>query len=220
MMTPAKQPSMGKTISVANAKGGVGKTTLALTVAGALAAAGFRVQLVDLDPQGSSLLWAGNRAKEGRAPAFDVTRTPASGYDWTVYDHAPGLPQKVNTQAHVVLVPTILAVNDYAATARFVQDLQASRSRFLVLPNRVEAINSNQAGMLEQLFAGQPYMPKRAGLERATNAGVTVYDEKSGLQSSPSIRKEFDLVMDALVALLDDPSLQRVYDANGRPLSK
>lgn len=219
MMTPAK-PNMSKTISVANAKGGVGKTTLALTVAGALAAAGFRVQLVDLDDQGGALTWAGNRAKQGREPTFDVTRIPAAGYDWTVYDHAPGLPQKVNTQAHVVLVPAILAVGDYAATARFIQDLQASGSRFLVLPNRVEAINSDQVSMKEQLFKDQPFMPKRVGLERATNLGVTIYDEKSGLPSTPSIRREFDLVMDALVALLSDPSLQRVYDANGRPLTK
>ncbi|EMR0604048.1 TPA: ParA family protein [Stenotrophomonas maltophilia] len=220
-MTPAKhEAQMGKSISVANAKGGVGKTTLALTVAGALAAAGQRVQLVDLDPQGSSLVWSGIRAGTGRAQVFDVTATPAAGYDWTVYDHPPGLPQKVNTQAHVVLVPTVLSMQDYTATSRFIQELQKSGSRFLVLPNRVELVASDQSSMLEQLFAGEVYMPKRSGLQRAFNNGVTVYDERPGVPGAPSIRKDFDPVMNALIGLLNNPGLQRLYDANGYPTSR
>jgi len=42
-------------IALLNQKGGVGKTTLALHIAGELAGRGNRVTLVDADPQGSSL---------------------------------------------------------------------------------------------------------------------------------------------------------------------
>ncbi|MFG1230405.1 ParA family partition ATPase [Xanthobacter wiegelii] len=83
-------------VALLNQKGGVGKTTLALHLAGAWASRGERVTVIDADPQSSALDWSQQRSREGLPRLFGVVGLARD----TLHREAPELARDAD---HVVI---------------------------------------------------------------------------------------------------------------------
>ena len=81
----------GRIIAVANQKGGVGKTTTAVNLGAALAEAGRRVLVVDLDPQGNASTGLGLERQSRPATSYAVLTGDAALDEAIIEGPIPGL---------------------------------------------------------------------------------------------------------------------------------
>ena len=118
-----------KTILIANPKGGCGKTTLSVNIAGYLANRGKRVALLDMDRQQSASLWIETRP-EYLPPirAIKYNKEPDNPSNWLVIDSAAGLSgsnlaYSLIKQTSKIIVPVVPSLFDLHASRDFLTEL-------------------------------------------------------------------------------------------------
>ena len=82
---------LAKIISVANQKGGVGKTTTTVNLAACLAKQGQRVLIVDIDPQGNATSGLGVDKHQERASIYEVLVGEADSPDAVIHTQVQNL---------------------------------------------------------------------------------------------------------------------------------
>lgn len=126
-------------ISLLNQKGGVGKTTLAVHIATALALRNERVLMVDADPQGSALDWSASRTGEALFPVVGLPKPSihreipalAADYRHVVIDGPPrvyDVARSAILASELVIIPVQPSPYDVWAAKEIVDLIQEASS--------------------------------------------------------------------------------------------
>lgn len=144
---------MGHVITIAQQKGGSGKTTLAVNLGVALTRAGHRVALLDTDPQGSLGRWFLTRRDRLGDAGMELSTASAWGVsyeceklrktnDFVIVDTPPKVDADLRPalrEADLVLIPVASSHVDLWATDGVLDLVARENRRALVVLNRAKA---------------------------------------------------------------------------------
>ncbi len=144
---------MGKVVTVAQQKGGSGKTTLAVNLAVEFRRRGLRVALLDTDPQGSLGRWFMARRERLGEAGMDFSTASAWGVgyeceklrkqaDVVIVDTPPKVDADLRPalrEADLVLVPVAASMVDLWATDGVFDLIGREGRRAVIVLNRVKA---------------------------------------------------------------------------------
>lgn len=178
---------MARIITVANGKGGAGKSTLSLILAEYLATQKLKIGLCDTDPQGTS-----SGVELPGVELVDLQQVGRTDHDFIVIDTPPFRVSELDAifkQTDFCLVPVQPSGVDARAAASIIQELRESGVKFGIVLNRVKPGTSLTDSVRESLEgAGVPVLANeirdRVAYQRAAIHGslIELGDQKAVLE--------------------------------------
>ena len=179
----------GKVITVAQQKGGSGKTTIAVNLAVAFAQAGHSVALLDTDPQGSLGRWFMARRDRMGEPGMELSTASAWGvsyeceklkkvHDFVIVDTPPKVDADLRPalrEADLILIPVASSHVDLWATEGVLDLAARERKPVTIVLNRAK-VGTRLGEQVAQAAA-----TLTADLMGAQLANRVVYAETLGL---------------------------------------
>ena len=199
----------GTIITIAQQKGGAGKTTLAIHLALAWAASGKRVAVIDIDPQASLSSWfrlRHERPRRGATPieaaavsgwrvAGEVERQ-ARGHDIVLIDSPPHAETEARVAVRsgvLVLVPVQPSPMDLWATKPTLELARAEKRPMLLVLNRVPA-RAKLTGVLQGALnaldvpLAEARIGNRVALAAAINEGQGILEYEPSSAAAREIK--------------------------------
>jgi chromosome partitioning protein len=209
----ATTPNRLRVITLANAKGGVGKTTLSSALAVRAAEESNRVALLDLDPQESLASWWTHRGRTKNPKLFEVDATAeaiellvSEGWQWVFIDTGPARIDLIEpgiAVADLVLIPTRPSAMDIEQAAICVELCETHGKPHAFVLNHAPAgtkITKSSIKFLRQ--NGSTVIGAAITFRQAYIAGATVGKSGPEVEKGDAARKEIDAVWAAVLELL------------------
>lgn len=212
-------------ITVANQKGGSGKTTISMNLAGALARRGYKTLVVDADKQNSAVLWSGNSETGFPATVVNLAENKnihnevgrlAKDYHFIIVDCPPAADSLVSVRvmpvSDLVLIPLVPAPIDMWATTALKIAIDQAQA---LNPNLQARIVMNRCQVRTRLTRevlevakdiGIPLLStlirQRVAFSEMPGAGATVFDYMS---AAPDAVAEIEAMTNEVIEIISTP---------------
>lgn len=224
--TDQEKALTAKIITVFNEKGGAGKSTVAVHIAGTLGKRGKRVKLIDIDPQNTATRWVAQAKDHKEFPARIANlsalganvhremRQDMESFDYIVVDCPPSSESPAANSALTVsdlaVIPVLPSPNDLWAVGtakRLVLTAMTNNSylRGVTVLNMVQrttlaAVAAEELGKDEAIPLLNTQLGLRSAYKECPLLGGTVHDVRRAKEAVSEVESMVDEILIALEA--------------------